>query len=466
MATVISGGRIDGAALDELRAAFRGALIGPEDPDYDDARRVYNGGIDRRPALVARPVDAGDVGAAVLFGRRAGLPIAVRGGGHHGAGFGTCDDGLVIDLGQLKGIRVDPVARTARVEPGCVLADVDHATHAFGLALPTGIFGTTGIAGLTLGGGVGYLSRRYGLTIDNLIEADVVLASGELVTTDADHHPDLFWAIRGGGGNFGIVTSFLFRLHPVSTIVGGPVFYDLDRAAEVLRWYRDFIVSAPRELSGFFGFATVPAGPPFPEHLHGRRVAAIVWCYTGTVEESEAVFEPTRAIGDPLLYGVQPMPLPALQSAFDPLFPPGLDWHWRADFVTTIPDEAVDVHVRFGSAAPSEQATMHLYSIDGAVHDVDAADTAFSYRDVNWVMVVVAMDEDMSKTTALHDWATAYWEALHPYSAGGGYVNMYMEEGQDRIRRSYRDNYDRLARIKGEYDPDNVFRINQNIRPA
>jgi FAD/FMN-containing dehydrogenase len=465
MATMVTDGRIDELELDELGAAFRGALIGPDDSSYDAARRVYNGAVDRRPALIARPVDTGDVGAAVRFGRRLGLPIAVRGGGHHGAGFGTCDDGLVIDLGELKGIRVDPAAQTARVEPGCMLADVDHATHAFGLALPTGIFGTTGIAGLTLGGGVGYLSRRYGLTVDSLIEADVVLASGELVTTDVNRHPDLFWAIRGGGGNFGIVTSFLFRLQPVSMIVGGPVFYDIDRAAEVLRWYRDFIVTAPRELSAFFGFATVPAGPPFPEHLHGRRVATIVWCYTGSIEESDAIFEPIKAIGDPLLFGVQQMPFPALQSAFDPLFPPGLAWQWRADFVTAIPDEAVDVHARFGASAPSEQSTMHLYSIDGAVHDVDSGDTAFSYRDVNWVMVIVAMDEDTSKAPALREWATAYWEALRPYSAGGGYVNMYMEEGQDRIRRSYRHNYDRLVQVKRLYDPDNVFRINQNIRP-
>ena len=466
MATVISPGAIDEAAFDELRAAFRGALIQPSDPDYDDARRVYNGVINRRPALIARPVDAADVSAAVLFGRKLGLPIAVRGGGHHGAGFGTNDDGLVIDLGRLKGIRVDPVARTARVEPGCVLADVDHATHAFGLALPTGILGTTGIAGLTLGGGIGYLSRGHGLTIDSLLEADVVLASGELVTTDAERHPDLFWAIRGGGGNFGIVTSFLFKLHPVSTIVGGPVFYELDRAAEVLRWYRDFILAAPPELNGFFGFATVPSGPPFPEHLHGRRVATIVWCYTGPIEQAEAVFEPTKAVGDPLLFAVQPMPFPALQSAFDPLFAPGEAWIWRADFVTTIPDEAVEAHVRFGSVAPSEQATMHLYPINGAVHRVDPADTAFSYRDVNWAMVIVAMDPDLTKAPALREWTTSYWEAIHPFTAGGAYVNMYMEEGQERIRRSYRDNYDRLVQIKKQYDPDNVFRINQNIQPG
>jgi FAD/FMN-containing dehydrogenase len=466
MATAISGVRMTDEAFDALRTQFRGELIRPEDPGYDDARRVYNGGIDRHPALVARAVDAGDVIAALHAGREAGLPIAVRGGGHHGAGFGTVDDGVVIDLGRLKGIRVDPVARTVRVEPGCILADVDHATHAFGLALPTGIFGTTGIAGLTLGGGIGNLSRAYGLTIDSLIEADVVLASGELVTTDADRHPDLFWALRGGGGNFGIVTSFLFRLHPVSTIVGGPVFWDLDKSVEVLRWYRDFIREAPPELNGWFAFVTIPSVPLFPEHLHGRKMAAVVWCYSGPLEDAEAAFAPIKAFGPPALYGVQEMPFPVLQTLFDPLYPAGLQWQWRADFITSIPDEAIAEHVRFGAELPTEGSTMHLYPVTGAVHEVGRNDTAFSYRDVNWAMVIAGVDPDPANAAALREWTTAYWQAIHPYSAGGAYVNMYMEEGQDRVRRSYRDNYDRLARTKAQYDPDNVFRINQNIRPS
>jgi FAD/FMN-containing dehydrogenase len=466
MATVISGARVTDAAFEALRAQFRGELIRPEDPGYDDVRRVYNGGIDRHPALVARAVDTGDVIAALRAGREAGLPIAVRGGGHHGAGFGTVDDGIVIDLGRLKGIRVDPVARTVRVEPGCILADVDHATHAFGLAVPTGIFGTTGIAGLTLGGGIGNLSRAYGLTIDSLIEADVVLASGELVTVDADRHPDLFWALRGGGGNFGIATSFLFRLHPVSTIVGGPVFWDLDKSTEVLRWYRDFIREAPPELNGWFAFVTIPPAPLFPEHLHGRKMAAVVWCYSGPLEDAEAAFAPIKAFGPPALYGVQEMPFPVLQTLFDPLYPAGLQWLWRADFITSIPDEAIAEHIRFAAEMPTEGSTMHLYPVTGAVHGVGRSDTAFSYRDVNWAMVIAGVDPNPAKAAALRDWTTAYWQAIHPYSAGGAYVNMYMEEGQDRVRRSYRDNYDRLARTKAQYDPDNVFRINQNIRPS
>ena len=465
MATLISGGRIDAAALTDLRVVFRGALIRPDDPDYDDARRVYNGGIDRRPALIARPVDAADVREAVLFGQRHELPIAVRGGGHHGAGFGTVDDGLVIDLGRLKGIRVDPEARTVRVEPGCTLADVDHATHPFGLALPTGVAGSTGIAGLTLGGGIGNLSRAYGLTIDNLIEADVVLASGELVTTDAERHPDLFWALRGGGGNFGIVTSFLFRLHPVSTIVGGPVFWDLDQAADVLRWYRDFIREAPPELNGWFAFVTVPPVPVFPEHLHGRKMAAAIWCWSGPLDDADAAFAPIKAFGPPALYGVQEMPFPALQGMFDPLYPAGLQWQWRADFLTEISDEAIAEHVRFGAQLPTGHSTMHLYPTTGAVHAVGRTDTAFSYREANWAMVIAGVDPDPANAAALREWTTDYWKAIHPHSAGGAYVNMYMDEGQERIRRSYRDNYDRLVSTKRRYDPDNVFRINQNIQP-
>jgi FAD/FMN-containing dehydrogenase len=465
MATTLSRNQIDDAALEPLRARFRGELIRPGDPGYDSSRRVYNGGIDRHPALLARVADVADVIAALRFGRDRGLPIAVRGGGHHGAGFGTCDDGMVIDLGRLKGIRVDPVALTVRVEPGCVLADVDHATHPFGLAVPTGIAGTTGISGLTLGGGIGHLTRAFGLTIDSLIEADVVLASGELVTTDLERHPDLFWAIRGGGGNFGIVTSFLFRLHPVSTIVGGPVFWDLDQAADVLRWYRDFIKDAPSQLNGWFAFVTVPPVPPFPEHLHGRKMAAVVWCWCGPLEGADAAFAPIKAFGPPALFAVGEMPFPALQSLFDPLYPAGLQWQWRADFITSISDEAIAEHVRFGAQLPTPHSTMHLYPLGGASQSVDGHDTAFSYREANWAMVIAGVDPEPANAGILRDWTTAYWEAIHPFSAGGAYVNMYMEEGRDRVRRSYRDNYSRLARTKSRYDPDNVFRINQNIHP-
>ena len=466
MATMVAAGRLDEAAIEPLRSVVRGELIGPEDPAYSSARRVYNGAVDRRPSLIVRVADVADIVSALRFGREHDLTIAVRGGGHHGAGFGTVDGGLVIDLGRLKGIRVDPIERTARVEPGCLLADVDHATHAFGLAVPTGIFGTTGIAGLTLGGGIGNLTRAYGLTIDNLLEADVVLASGELVTASPDQNAELFWALRGGGGNFGIVTSFKYRLHPVSTVVGGPVFWDLERSADVLRWYREFIAKAPEQLNGWFAFVTVPPAPVFPEELHGRKMAAIVWCYSGPMEEAEAVFAPIQAFGPPALYGVQPLPFPAIQTMFDPLYPAGLQWHWRADFLTTISDEMIAEHVRFGAEMPTPGSTMHLYPTSGAAHRVGSADTPFSYREANWAMVIAGIDPDPANAGLLRDWATAYWEAIHPFSAGGGYINMYMDEGGDRVRRSYRENYDRLARAKTQYDPENVFRINQNIKPA
>ena len=466
MATALRTPALDDAAVGPLSADFRGEVIRREDPGYDSARRVYNAAVDRRPALIVRPVDVADIRRALRFGIDQGLGIAVRGGGHHGAGFGTVDDGLLIDLGRLRGIRVDPTARTVRLEPGCTLADLDHATHAFGLAVPTGIFGTTGVAGLALGGGIGHLTRKFGLTLDNLIEADVLLASGELVTANVTAHEELFWAIRGGGGNFGIVTSFLFRAYPVSTIVGGPTLYDLDQTADVLRWYRDFLPEAPRELNGFFALLTVPPVPPFPEHLHLKKMAGIVWCYSGDPATAVDVFAPIHAFGPPALDGIQPMPFPVLQTAFDPLFPAGLRWHWRADFVSTIPDEAVAEHVRFGATLPTWRSGMHLYPIDGAVNDRNETDTAFGYREARWAQVMVGVDDASSTSAETAAWTTAYWEALRPYSAGGAYVNMYMDEGQDRVRKSYRKNYDRLARAKTRFDPDNVFRLNQNISPG
>jgi FAD/FMN-containing dehydrogenase len=466
MARALRPAQLDEAAIAWMKTVFGGDLIGPDDPSYDDVRRVFNGAVDRRPALIVRPVDVRDIQTALQFGIDQHLEIAVRGGGHHGAGFGTVENGLVIDLGRLRGIRVNPDERTVRAEPGCTLADLDHATHAFGLAVPTGIFGTTGIAGLALGGGVGHLTRKHGLTLDNLLEADVLLASGELVTASATANEELFWAIRGGGGNFGIVTSFLFRAHPVSTIVGGPTLYELGQAEAVLRWYRDFVPAAPPELSGFFAFLTVPPAPPFPEHLHLKKMAGIIWCYSGDLANAAEVFAPIHEFGPPALDGIQPMPFPVLQTVFDPLYPAGLRWHWRADFVTTIPDDAVAEHVRFAATLPTWLSGMHLYPIDGAAHDRDQADTAFSYREARWVQVMVGVDEDAATSAATSAWATAYWEALHRYSAGGAYVNMYMDEGRGRVRTSYRGNFDRLVRAKAQFDPENVFHINQNIRPG
>jgi len=453
------------AARQEL-PGFKGQLIGPEDANYDEARKIYNAMIDKRPALIARCADPDDIAKAVGFARDHGLLLAIRGGGHNGAGLGTVDDGVVIDLSLLKDIQVDPDARTVRVGGGCTWGEVDAATNEHGLATPSGIISTTGVGGLTLGGGLGHLTRKCGLAIDNLLEADLVLASGERVRASADENPDLYWAIRGGGGNFGVVTSFLFRLHEVDTVVGGPTFWPIEDTAEVLAAYREFLPSAPRELNGFFAVTTVPPAEPFPQELHLRKVCGIVWCYVGDEKDAAEVMAPLMdAAPEPLMHGVQPMPFPALQSAFDGLYPAGDQWYWRADFVKEIPDEALQIHAKFGAEMPTMQSTMHMYPIDGAAHDVDAADTPWSYRDAVWGSVFAGVDPDPANAGDIRKWSVDYNEALRPHSAGGAYVNMMMEEGQERIRDSYRDNYDRLAAIKATYDPENLFRVNQNIEP-
>jgi FAD/FMN-containing dehydrogenase len=453
----------------ELAAAVRGDLIMPGDPGYDEARAVYNGMIDKHPAAIVRCRDTADVISCVRFARRHGAEIAVRGGGHSGAGLGVGDGALVIDLSLLRSTTVDPVGRTVRADAGCTWADVDHATVEFGMATPSGFVGSTGVAGLTLGGGIGYLSRRFGLTVDNLLSADVVLADGTFVTASEHSHPDLFWALRGGGGNFGIVTSFTFRCQDIGehgTIIGGPVLYDLADTPEVMRWYRELLPSLPEELSGWIGLITIPPAPPFPEELWGRKACGIVWCYTGAHDRADAVIEPVRTYGSPLLVGLQPMPFDVLQSAFDGLYPAGLQWYWRTDFFNEISDTAIDVHVKYGAQLPTGHSTMHMYPIDGAVHRVPAGATAFAYRDGGWAGIIAGVDPDPANAGLISQWATDYWQELHPTSAGGAYINFMMNEGQDRIEASYRGNYERLAQVKNRYDPDNIFHINQNILPA
>lgn len=452
-------------SIDQLRSSFRGELIEPTDAAYDSARKVYNGMIDKRPNLVARCADVADVMAAVKFGREDELLTAIRGGGHNGAGLGTCEGGLVIDLSRMKGVRVDPTARTVRVGAGCVWGDVDHATHAFGMATPCGFISTTGVGGLTLGGGIGYLTRRYGLTIDNLLSADMVLADGRFVTASANENPDLFWAVRGGGGNFGVVTSFEFRLHPVSMVQFGPTFWPLEQAADVLSSYRGFIVDAPEEVGGFFAFLVVPPAPMFPEHLHLKKVCGIVWCCTGSAEQTEEALKPMRTLGRPVFDHVGPAPFPAVQSLFDGLFVPGLQWYWRADNFTALSDEAVARHVEHGSRIPTMLSTTHLYPVNGAAQRVGRNDTAYSFREALFAEVIVGVDPDPANAEKITTWCKEYWDALHPYSAGGAYVNFMMDEGQDRVQAAFRDNYGRLASIKKKYDPTNFFRVNQNIRP-
>ena len=423
--------------------------------------------IDKQPALIARPANADDVATVVRFAREHDLPIAIRGGSHNGAGLGSVDDGVVIDLSQIRDVKVDPEAKTARVGGGATWGEVDAATNAHGLATPSGIIATTGVGGLTLGGGLGHLTRKFGLAIDHLIGADVVLANGEQVRASADENPDLFWALRGGGGNFGVVTAFEFRLDELDTVIAGPTFWPVESGAEVLRAYRDFLPNAPRELNGFFLFGSVPPGEPFPEALHLQKVCGVVWCYAGADEEAAAAaMKPLLdALPEPLLHGPGPMPHPAIQGAFDPVYPAGDQWYWRADFVNEISDEAVEIHAKYGAEMPTWKSTMHLYPIDGAAHDVGPSDTPWAYRDAQYASVFAGVDPDPANVDAIRRWSVDYQEALHPHSAGGAYVNMMMDEGQERVRASYGDNYDRLAQIKAKYDPDNAFRVNQNIQP-
>ncbi|MEW5957932.1 MAG: FAD-binding oxidoreductase [Chloroflexota bacterium] len=451
--------------VDEFRAWLRGDLILPGDPSYNEARKVYNAMIDKHPALIARCVDAADVISAVNFGRNNHLPVAVRGGSHNGPGFGTCDDGLVIDLSRMRGIRVDPANNTVRVEGGCVWGDVDHATHPFGLAVPSGFLSSTGVGGLALGGGIGYLSRKYGLTIDNFLSVDMVLADGRFVTASATENADLFWAVRGGGGNFGVVTSFLFKGSSIHTVYGGPMLWPLDKAADLIKFWQNFILNAPDEMNGWFGFVTVPPVAPFPEQYHLQKMCVVVWCYTGVPETAEAAFNPIRQFGPPAIDFAGPIPFPVLQSMFDALYPAGLQWYWRADFFNKYDDKMIDLHVKYGAQLPTMQSTMHIYPINGAAGRVGAQDTAWGYRNANFAQVIVGVDPDPQNNDRLAEWTKDYWLAMHPYSAGGAYVNMIMDEGEERVKASYGDNYARLTQIKAKYDPHNLFHINQNIKP-
>jgi hypothetical protein len=454
------------SARSEL-TGMEAAIVGPGDPGYDEARAVHNGMIDRRPAAIVRCSSPDEVARTIAFARGQGVPIAVRGGGHNGGGLGVVDDGVVIDLAGMAEVVVNPDTDTVRVGGGCTWSQVDQATAEYGRATPTGIISTTGVGGLTLGGGLGHLTRRFGLTIDSLLSAEVVLADGSQVHASADEHPDLFWALRGGGGNFGVVTSFEFRTHPVgATVMAGPTLWPMEQLPEVMRFYRDFLPAAPRAVNGFFAEMTVPPVDLFPEELHLRKVCAVFWCIVGSEDEAARLLAPVHDVGTPLLHGVAPAPLPAVQSLFDDLYAKGLQCYWRADFVNELSDELIERHLEWGQKLPSMHSTMHLYPIDGAAHDVGAEETAFSYRDAQWAEVIFGVDPDPANADAVRDWCVGYWDATHPYSAGGAYVNFMMEEGQERVRATYRGNYDRLARVKAEYDPDNVFRVNQNVEPV
>lgn len=448
-------------------ADLRGPLIQPGDAEYDAARKLYNAVIDRRPRLIARCVDAADVMSAVRFGRASGLPIAVRGGGHNGAGFGGVDNGLVIDLSLMNGVRVDPGSRTVRVGAGCTTGAVDHATHAFGQAVPLGIISTTGVAGLTLNGGHGYLSRQYGLACDNLIEADVVLADGSFIVANETENADLLWGLRGGGGNFGVVTSFLFRTHPAKMLHGGPIIFDLSDAAAVMRWYREFSRSAPDDFYIFLGLQSVPPGAPFPREHWGKKMCVLLLAHTGANTSEVAIAAARAVLPKPLIDWVGPISYLALQGMFDALNPPGMQWYWKGDFVDTLPDAAIAAHLEHAAKLPSTFSLMHLYPIDGAVHKMAKDATAWSTRNATWSMVIAGIDPEPAKAAELKAWTSAYWSAVHPFDREGAYTNFMMgDEGEMRIKASYGENYPRLAALKRKYDPTNLFRINQNIKPA
>jgi FAD/FMN-containing dehydrogenase len=452
--------------IEELREQVRGPVITADDELYDEARAVYNAMIDRRPLAVIRCQDAGDVMAGVSFAAEEGLDLAVRGGGHSVPGFGTCDGGVVLDLGSMRGVRVDPRTATARAEGGATWGEFNHATHAFGLAATGGIISTTGVAGLTLGGGIGYLCRGMGLSLDNLRSADVVTADGQMVIASASENEDLFWAIRGGGGNYGVVTSFEFGLKPVDMIYGGPMFFELDDAGDVLRWYRDFIADAPREFGGFPAWQIAPPLPFIPEDRHGDTFLAFVSCWTGPLDEGETMLKSLRDVAPVVAEFVGPMPYPALNAAFDALVPPGLQHYWKANFVNELSDEIIDAHLQHGPNVPVVNSTMHIYPINGAVHDVAADATAFAYRDANFATVIAGMWPDPADNEANTAWVRDYYDATAPLSEEGGYVNFMADDDQERIRANYGGNYERLTQIKARYDPGNLFHLNQNIRPA
>jgi FAD/FMN-containing dehydrogenase len=453
------------SVLERLQGKLSGDVIGPDDDRYDDARRVYNAMIDRRPAAVVRPAAADDVATAVRAAADEGLAVAVRGGGHSVPGFGTADDAVVIDLSAMRRVDVDPATRTAHAQGGATWGDFNEATGAHGLATTGGILSTTGVGGLTLGGGIGYLARGVGLSCDNLVAAEVATADGRIVRASDDENADLFWALRGGSGNFGVVTSFGFRLHPVAMIYGGPMFFELEDAAAILRFYREFIADAPEELGMFPAFQIAPPLPFLPEERHGQTFLAVVACWAGPLEMGEGILKPLHDVAPVVAEHVGEMPYAALNSAFDALHPPGLRHYWKTSFATDLTDEAIEANLTHGPDVPVVNSTVHIYSINGAVQRVAPDATAFAYRDATFATVIAGMWPDPTDDDANIEWVRGYYEAIAPYSQEGGYINFMSADDQDKIRASYRQNYDRLVEVKRAWDPGNVFRVNQNIAP-
>jgi len=448
-----------------LTTAVRGDVLLPDDPGYDRARRVYNAQHDRHPAVVVRAADVADVRAAVDYARTGSLPLAVRGGGHSLAGFSTCDDGLVLDLGGLRGIRVDPNTGTARAEAGCTWADFNHATHTFGLATTGGVVSSTGIAGLTLAGGLGFLARRHGLSCDNLVSADVVLADGTFVTCDAgEREPDLFWALRGGGGNFGIVTSFEYRVHPVQDVLGGLTAYPL--TGDVLCAYTALVASSPPEMGVILAIALGPTAPFLPERWNGRPVIILLTCWTGPPEQDEQVLARLRRVGPVLGQYVERMPYPLVNTFFDEDLPAGLHHYWKGVYsAAELTEGAIAAHLEYGATIPSMESGTLLFPIDGACHRVAPDATAFANRGATFATGLGPSWSNPQDSAANIAWCRAYDAALRPHSMDGGYVNFAAGDDQDRVHANYGGNYDRLVALKRRYDPDNLFRLNHNISP-
>ena len=456
--------------MNEIKEKFSGEIILKDDHSYDELRAVYSANIDKKPAAILICNNESDVIAAVKYSMKVKLPVAVRCAGHSGSGYGVCDDGIVIDLSGINYTRIDIANNSIRVGAGNRWEEVDKATSNFGMAVPSGVVSSTGVSGLTLGGGHGYITRKYGLTIDNLIEADVVLSDGSYITANAEVNSDIFWAIRGGGGNFGIVTSFLFRLVPVQEVYCGPMFWELKDMKKSFSWFDELMKKTRNDLYGFYLIQTVPPAEPFPEELQLKKICGVMWCYCGSRDEFEEAFAPVRQFtseNPPIMDGTHWGRLSDLNAAFNLLYPAGDQWYWKGDYFEDITEEVIEIHNKHALALPSWKSAMHLYPINGRVHEIAADATAWNNRNSTYSMVIAGIDSDPEKFNDVKDWASSYWRELNPHSSSvGSYVNFMMDdEGSDRVKASYGRNYQRLVAIKRQYDPNNLFHLNQNIKP-
>ncbi|MDA4114421.1 MAG: FAD-binding oxidoreductase [Thaumarchaeota archaeon] len=467
MTTQLNSKVVAAEAAKALKDDFRGNIVLPGEPSYEQARKVWNGMIDKHPAIILRCAGTSDVMKAVRFAHDQGLVVSVRGGGHNVAGNAVCDDGLMIDLSGMKSVRVDPVSRTVRVEPGATWRQFDLETQAFGLAATGGLVSTTGIAGFTLGGGIGWLVRKYGLALDNLVSVDVVTARSELLTASMSENTDLFWGVRGGGGNFGIVTSFEYQLYPVGPIVlGGLIAYKAEDGQALLRFYRDYVKDAPDELTTIAVYLTAPPLPFLPKEVHGTHLLAIAVCYCGGIEEGQRVLAPLRKFGKPVADVIQPLPYVVLQSMLDETSPAGIQNYWKSSYISDLSDDAIDVILSYGKKIASPLSAVHMHQLGGAMRRVGDDATAFSHRDASCLLNIVSAWQDPVENEKQIKWTRDFFAAMKRFSIGA-YVNFLGEEGADRVKEAYEEEkYEKLVALKDKYDPTNFFHLNQNIRPS